>query len=612
MFSIPEQWHANFVFALIAAAALLMASNRVRYDMIAICVVLALILTNVLPVNAALAGFGNSVVILIAGLLVVGEMLDRTGVARFVGNWISQNSSSSTTKMLIMLMLASAILSAVMSSTAVVAIFIPIVLRIAKYSNSSPSKLLLPMSYAALVSGMLTLIATPPNLVVSAGLKSQGFEPLSFFSFTLPGLIVLAGLVLYMVSYGRKWLPESAPSGEEAKSRSVQALWDEYRVEKELTYLRVAIGSPLHGKTIGESELYKQYGIRILDLSQRVRGWRELKAGVSPDIVLHIDDILHVAIPPACIEQVKEELNLVAFHPSQLEEQYRAWEFGAVSVLIHPESKLVGRSITEAHLRDHYGVDVFGIRRNHQVLDDYANQKLQPSDCLLVTGAWARIAQLQKQKHDFVVLEMPLEASDIVPAYQRMPIALLITAFMVLSSVFNWMPLVAAVLISAIAAVVTRCLTAADAYRAIHWQSLVLLAGMLPLADALQRTGGTDIIVDQLVSISSGASPQVLLVWLFFITALLTNILSNTASAVLMTPIAISIATQLGVSPYPMAMTVLFAASAAFMTPIASPIIPLIVEPGKYRFTDFIKLGTPMLVWVFACCYFLIPFFFPW
>ena len=202
MFSIPEQWHANFVFALIAAAALLMASNRVRYDMIAICVVLALILTNVLPVNAALAGFGNSVVILIAGLLVVGEMLDRTGVARFVGNWISQNSSSSTTKMLIMLMLASAILSAVMSSTAVVAIFIPIVLRIAKYSNNSPSKLLLPMSYAALVSGMLTLIATPPNLVVSAGLKSQGFEPLSFFSFTLPGLIVLAGLVLYMVSYG--------------------------------------------------------------------------------------------------------------------------------------------------------------------------------------------------------------------------------------------------------------------------------------------------------------------------------------------------------------------------------------------------------------------------
>ena len=209
MLSIPHAWHAHYVFLVIGLAALLMASNRVRYDMIAIAVVLALMLGGVLSVQASLAGFGNPVVVLIGALLIVGEMLDRTGFARFVGDWIGRHSHSSTNKLLIMLMLASAILSAVMSSTAVVAIFIPIVMRIAKQTGNSASQLLLPMSYAALVSGMLTLIATPPNLVISGELGAQGYEPLRFFTFTLPGVVVLGGLMLYMLLVGRKWLPNN-------------------------------------------------------------------------------------------------------------------------------------------------------------------------------------------------------------------------------------------------------------------------------------------------------------------------------------------------------------------------------------------------------------------
>ncbi len=324
----------------------------------------------------------------------------------------------------------------------------------------------------------------------------------------------------------------------------------------------------------------------MLDLSQRVRGWRELKAGVSPDIVLHSDDVLHVAIPASQLDEAKQANQLFVFHPSQLETQYRSWEFGAVSVLIHPDSKLIGKSIREAQFRERYGLDVFGVRRNRQSIEHFQDLLLQPSDSLLVTGPWARITHLQQQNHDFVVLETPAEASDVVPAFQKMPAALIITTLMVLSSVFNWLPLVASVLLAAIAAIVTRCLNAADAYRAIHWQSLVLLAGMLPLADALQQTGGTGVIVDGLLSIAENASAQTVLVMVFFLTALMTNILSNTASAVLMAPIAISLAQQLGVSPYPLAITVLFAASAAFMTPIASPIVTLIVEPGKARFAN--------------------------
>ena len=612
MFSVPVHLHAQSVFIIIAVAALLMTTNRVRYDLIAVVVILALMMTGILPVNAALSGFGNPVVILIAGLLIVGEMLDRTGVARFVGDWIGEHSQGSQSRLLIMLMLACALLSAVMSSTAVVAIFIPIVMRIARRSHGGAGQLLLPMSYAALVSGMLTLIATPPNLVISGELSNQGFQPLGFFSFSAIGIVVLAGLMLYMVVIGKHLLPKADSTDTTSMRRSIQALWDEYRVDRELIYLQIGPDSPLHGKTIAQSELYKRYGLRVLDLSQRVRGWRELKAGVSPDIVLHSDDVLHVAIPSSQLDEAKQANQLFVFHPSQLETQYRSWEFGAVSVLIHPDSKLIGKSIREAQFRDRYGLDVFGVRRNRQSIEHFQDLLLQPSDSLLVTGPWARITHLQQQNHDFVVLETPAEASDVVPAFQKMPAALIITTLMVLSSVFNWLPLVASVLLAAIAAIVTRCLNAADAYRAIHWQSLVLLAGMLPLADALQQTGGTGVIVDGLLSIAENASAQTVLVMVFFLTALMTNILSNTASAVLMAPIAISLAQQLGVSPYPLAITVLFAASAAFMTPIASPIVTLIVEPGKYRFSDFIRLGSPMLLWVFACCYLLIPIAFPW
>ena len=612
MFSVPVHLHAQSVFIIIAVAALLMTTNRVRYDLIAVVVILALMMTGILPVNAALSGFGNPVVILIAGLLIVGEMLDRTGVARFVGDWIGEHSQGSQSRLLIMLMLACALLSAVMSSTAVVAIFIPIVMRIARRSHGGAGQLLLPMSYAALVSGMLTLIATPPNLVISGELSNQGFQPLGFFSFSAIGIVVLAGLMLYMVVIGKHLLPKADSTDTTSMRRSIQALWDEYRVDRELIYLQIGPDSPLHGKTIAQSELYKRYGLRVLDLSQRVRGWRELKAGVSPDIVLHSDDVLHVAIPSSQLDEAKQANQLFVFHPSQLETQYRSWEFGAVSVLIHPDSKLIGKSIREAQFRDRYGLDVFGVRRNRQSIEHFQDLLLQPSDSLLVTGPWARITHLQQQNHDFVVLETPAEASDVVPAFQKMPAALIITTLMVLSSVFNWLPLVASVLLAAIAAIVTRCLNAADAYRAIHWQSLVLLAGMLPLADALQQTGGTGMIVDGLLGIAENASAQTVLVMVFFLTALMTNILSNTASAVLMAPIAISLAQQLGVSPYPLAITVLFAASAAFMTPIASPIVTLIVEPGKYRFSDFIRLGSPMLLWVFACCYLLIPIAFPW
>jgi di/tricarboxylate transporter len=613
MIQLSDSSQMHFVLALIAIAAALMASNRVRYDMIALIVVLGLMLSGVLTVSQALAGFGNSVVILIAGLLVIGEMLDRTGVARTVGDWILTKGGSSETRLLIMLMISASILGAIMSSTAVVAIFIPIVLRIANKTGRSGSQFLLPMSYAALVSGMLTLIATPPNLVISAELAASGFEPLGFFSFTPIGIVVLIITVLYMVLLGRRWLPNATPTEPHSGyTRTLTELWQDYRVNRETATLRISSNSTLDHCSIADSRLSVDYGIRILAIVRQNRNESEHIAAPAADFMLHSNDLIVVVGETDNIQRLLADKSLTRHLTSSRDEQRLTWELGAVSVLIHPNSRLIGRSLKDAQFRTQYGLDVFGVRRNQHAMTDFEDLTLNPSDSLLVTGPWTRIQRLQAQNHDFVVLETAKESNEIVPAYRRMPMALVILVAMVVVSLFDLMPLVAAVLIATIAAVSSRCLSAEDAYRSIHWNSLVLVAGMLPLADALQLTGGTDLIVQSLLNAVGDSGPHVMLTLLFFITASLTLILSNTASAVLMSPIAISAAQLLEVSPYPLAITVLFAASSAFMTPVASSVVTLVVEPGRYRFMDFLKLGTPLLLMVYLITYVSVPLLFPW
>jgi di/tricarboxylate transporter len=613
MFSIPPSYQAEFISILITLVALLMATNKVRYDLIAIGVVLTLLLTDILTTSQALAGFSNSVVIVIAGLLIIGDMLERTGVAQLVGDWILSQGGKSMLRLTAMIMLASAFLSAIMSSTAVAAIFIPIIIRVARKTMTNPAALLLPMSYAALVSGMLTLIATPPNLVISESLQSAGFQPLGFFSFSLLGLLVLLLTLAFMLLIGRHWLP-SAPISDtsEAYQRPIDALWDEYRVQRQLLYLQVGPHSPLNGQSIGQSKLYEKYGIRVLTLG-RIPGTRSaLIAAPNSSQILHTGDILYVAVQPELLDNAIADFQLTRYQATKLDGQYRAWELGAVTVLIHPNSRLQGKSLREAQFRTHYGVDVFGLKRKKEVIGDIEDTPLAHSDSLLIIGPWRKIKQLQAQNHDFVVLETPQEALEVAPSYQKMPHAFLITAAMVTMALFDWVPLVAAVLLSAVAAVLSRCLTAADAYRAIHWQTLILLGGMLPLADALAVTGVTDNIAQLLFDSFGSSSPEVMLTVLFFVTIVLTNILSNTASAVLMAPLAISAAQLIGVSPYPLAITVVFAASSAFLTPVASPVVTLIVAPGKYRLIDFLKLGTPLVFVVYGVCYWGVPLLFPW
>lgn len=603
---------ATFVFVLIGVAAALMASNRVRFDIVALLVVLALMLSGVLTVGEALSGFGSSVVILVAGLLVVGEMLARTGVARAVGDLILKSGGSNETRLLILIMVGAGILGGVMSSTAVVAIFIPIVLRIAANTNLNASRMLIPMSYAALISGMLTLIATTPNIVVHEELQVAGYDGFGFFSFSLVGVATLAVAIGYILLIGRRLLPgEAEQTSVDQRRRSIKELWEDYHLGQSFHQLRIHDHSPLAGMTIADTQLESGYRVRILGILRRAARGEERIAAPARSTELRAQDVLLVSGKPEDTERLLAEQALTRHPGSQRDRQRWLWELGGAPVLIHPESRLIGKSLREAEFRSQYNVHVLGMRRAKQAVADFKDAKLHSSDSLFVVGPWSCIQKLRSQSHDFVVLELPAEYAEIVPSYRRMPAALAILVGMVLLTIFDVVPLVTAVLLAALAAVFTRCLTMEDAYRAIHWSSLVLIAGMLPLADALTATGGTQLVVDGLLSAVGDSGPYVMLSVIFMLTAALGLVLSNTASAVLVAPIAIYAAGALDVSPYPFAVAVVIAASAAYSTPVSTPVVTLVVDPGRYQFMDFVKVGAPLLLLTYLVTLVVAPLIFP-
>jgi di/tricarboxylate transporter len=605
-------YEAAYVFAVVAVAAILMASNRVRFDIVALLVVLALMLGGVLSIGEALSGFGSPVVVVVACLLVVGEMLARTGVARAVGDIILKRGGGNETRLLILIMLSAVVLGSIMSSTAIVSIFIPIVLRIAAETNLNASRLLLPMSYAALISGMQTLIATAPNIIVHEELKGAGFDGFGFFSFTPVGIAMVVVGIAYILLFGRRLLSRDmhlpVPN---RRSRSIEDLWNDYRLDKFYRQLGIAPDSALIGQSIAASRLESRFAVRILGIVRHTGSGEVRIAAPAPATRMQAGDNLLVIGRQSDIERLATEQSLTNRGKSPRERQRWLWEIGGAAVLIHPQSSLVGKSLRGAEFRSVYGVHVAGLRRKNKPVAEFKDVNLRAADSLFVVGPWSRIQQLQQQAHDFVVTELPSEHDEIVPSYRRMPVALLILATMVSLVLFDVLPLVAAVMMAALAAVFTRCLTMEDAYRAINWSSLVLVAGMLPLADALEQSGGTQLLVDGLKALAGDAGPYAMMSLVFFLTAGLGMVLSNSASAVLVAPIAIYTAGSIGVSPYPLAVAVLIAASAAFSTPVSTPVVTLVVDPGRYTFMDFVKVGVPLVVLTYLVTLLVVPMIFP-
>ncbi|MDE9453679.1 SLC13 family permease [Xenorhabdus bovienii] len=602
-----------WVLTLLLVAIVLFTTNKVRMDVVALLVIISFVLSGTLSLNEATIGFSDPNVLLIAALFVIGEGLVRTGVAYQMGDWLVRVAGSSETKMLALLMLSVAGLGAFMSSTGVVAIFIPVVLSVAARMKTSPGRLMMPLGFAGLISGMMTLVATPPNMVVNSELVREGLRGFDFFSITPIGvLVLLAGIVYMLVT--RRWLGVKTPQKlDERYHRTFRDLIRDYKLTGRARRFAVREGSPLIGRALDELSLRTHYGANVIGI-ERWRKFRRVMVAATGETELHQQDVLLVDMSDSDVN-LREFCSEQRLEPMILRGEYfseQSRDVGMAEVSVIPESELLGKSLRDMKFRTRYGLNVVGIRRSGKaIVDKLVDEPVHLGDTLLVIGDWKLIRALKTKTPDFIVLNLPVEVESAAPAASQAPHALFCLALMVAMMLTNEIPNFVAALIACLLMGKFRCIDMESAYRAIHWPSIILIVGMMPFALALQKTGGIDLIVKGLMDIAGNMGPRVMLLCLFVLCALIGLFISNTATAVLMAPIAIAAAKQMSVSPLPFAMIIGVAASAAFMTPVSSPVNTLILGPGGYRFADFLKLGVPFTLIVMGISVAMIPILFP-
>jgi di/tricarboxylate transporter len=588
----PESWLA---LAILAAAVVAFASNRVRVDAVALAVLIALAVTGLVTTRQALEGFSDPSVLTIAALFVVGQGLVSTGVAVALGDWLARTGKGSETRLTALLMTVVAAIGAFMSSTAIVAIFIPVVLSLASKTGASRARLMMPLSVAALVSGLMTLIATTPNLVVSAALIERGLAPLRFFELTPIGLAMLAVAVVYMTTVGRRLLDRPEPEADRAQV-SVADLLNSYGLSGRFRILRITPDSPLADRTVAEAAVRCRYGVTVVALV-RQSGTRVHVQSALAETVTRPGDLIGVAAESADIDRLVAGEALIE---EPLSDEIRCAgmrELGVAEVMLAPDAPLIGKTLREAEFRKRRGLTVLAMKRKGEAIPgNLIERKLKFGDLILVAGAWPLIAALQEDPQEFVVLRLPPEVHAVVPARARAPYALGVLAAMTVAMAFGLLPNAVVALLAALAMVATGCVPAKGVYDGIGWATLVLIAGMLPLATALQNTGVTAAMATGLTVLLADAGPYAMLSVLFLITAAVGMFVSNTATAVLIAPVAIGTAQSLGVPVHAFAVTVAVASSCAFVTPVSSPVNTLVLEPGRYGFNDFVKVGLPLLV----------------
>lgn len=603
-----------WVLALLVFAIWQFIQNKLRMDIVALLVMAFFSLSGILTVQEVFTGLSDPNVVLIALLFIVGEGLVRTGIAYQVSEWLMRVAGASEVRVLVLLMLSIAGLGSFMSSTGIVAIFIPVVMAICSGMGISPKRLMMPLSVAGLISGMMTLIATPPNLVAHSELVKAGFTGFNFFSFTPVGISVLVLGIGYML-LARRWLDdgESVAPVERRQRSSMPQFIKEYHLEGRAKMAVVTSDSVFIGKTINELNLRSEYGLNIVAI-QRVKRFRNISMSAYGTMTLQEKDILLLdsgveseTFSAYCQQFGLKEIALKGEYFSD-----HAKSVGMAEVSLMPETVSIGKSISELKFRSTYGLSVVGLKRDGEILqDDIIHLPLKMGDVLLVMGVWNQIMQMDKDNKDFFLLNTPEESKQAAPAISQAPHALFSVLTMVVLMITGIVPNVIAALIACLMLGKFRCVDMKSAYESIHWPSLVLIVGMMPFSIALQKTGGVDLVVGMLLEIMQGLGIHFVLIVLFIFTAIISAFISNTATAILVMPIAIAIAKQLNYSAAPFAMIVAISASAAFMTPVSSPVNTMVLAPGGYRFIDFVKVGVPFTILVMLLSVFLVPILFP-
>ena len=607
---------------ILVLSAIFFMIGKIRSDLIALCSLILLVLFDILTPAEALSGFSNSVVIMMVGLFVVGGAIFQTGLAKMVSGKIMRTAGKNQFLLFILVMLVTSFVGAFVSNTGTVALMLPIVVSLANSADMSPSRLLMPLAFASSMGGMLTLIGTPPNLVIQEAIVDAGLEPLSFFSFTPVGLVCIAVGIIVLIPLSKWILSRKKRQAEDEKKShpSMAELLREYQLEQRLFRVQVPADSTYCGKMLQELDISEKYGVGILEIRRKISTRRHFFNNIydhitaGPHTVIQSGDILYLSGDAEHVSRMIGDNALwkldTIYNTSESDKMNQT---GVAEVLLLHNSSLHNVAVRDCGFREKFNINILGIQRNDTYyVHDLRDFRMHSGDALLIQGEWSDIARMSREQNDWVVLGQPIEQVAKVTIDRKAPVAAGIMLLMILAMIFDWVPAVMPVIIAAVLMVFTGCLrNVEDAYRTINWESIVLIAAMMPMSLALEKTGASSGISMALVSGLGEYGPLALLAGIYFTTSLMTMFISNTATAVLLAPIAMQSAVSLGVSPYPYLFAVTVAASMCFASPFSTPPNALVMSAGKYTFMDYVKVGLPLQLVIGIVMIFVLPLLFP-
>ena len=612
--------------------------GRVRADIVALTALAALLVLGILTPAEALAGFSSPIVIMMIGLFVVGGAIMQTGLAKLTGNKLMALSRGNETVTFLLVMLVTSFIGAFVSNTGTVALMMPIIMSLAAGSGMQSSRFLMPLAFAGSLGGMLTLIGTPPNLVIDEVLTEAGFKPLAFFSFFPVGIIVIAIGIIVLMPLSKIFLSKKQNGKKKNNRKSLDDLVDEYQLLDNLhRYIvpskRTAAAidengqmMDIVGKTLKDLSIQKKYGVSIIE----IRNEKKSRLGLVKDVnqnmaksssTIAVHDTLYIMGDEEKIERFAQDYDLRKMKDVKID----FYDLGLTEIVVMPTSNFAGLRIGDANLRKRFGINVLGVKRGgsssegkvgkEYITDNLIATRLHVGDMLLVQGEWTNLAHLTADTTNWVVLDQPEKTADKVLLDYKAPVAAAIMLLMIAMMVFDFIPVapVTAVIIAGLLTVVAGCFRNVEAaYKTINWESIVLIAAMMPMSTALEKTGASALVSQGLVDSLGSMGPTALLAGIYFTTSLMTMFISNTATAVLMAPIALVAAQQVGVSPYSFLFAVTLGASMCFASPFSTPPNALVMKAGGYTFMDYVKVGLPLQIIIGVVMTFVLPLLFPY
>ena len=612
--------------------------GRVRADIVALTALAALLVLGILTPAEALAGFSSPIVIMMIGLFVVGGAIMQTGLAKLTGNKLMALSRGNETITFLLVMLVTSFIGAFVSNTGTVALMMPIIMSIAAGSGMQSSRFLMPLAFAGSLGGMLTLIGTPPNLVIDEVLTEAGFKPLAFFSFFPVGIIVIAIGIIVLMPLSKIFLSKKQNGKKKNNRKSLDDLVDEYQLLDNLhRYIvpskRTAAAidengqmMDIVGKTLKDLSIQKKYGVSIIE----IRNEKKSRLGLVKDVnqnmaksssTIAVHDTLYIMGDEEKIERFAQDYDLRKMKDVKID----FYDLGLTEIVVMPTSNFAGLRIGDANLRKRFGINVLGVKRGgsssdgkvgkEYITDNLIATRLHVGDMLLVQGEWTNLAHLTADTTNWVVLDQPEKTADKVLLDYKAPVAAAIMLLMIAMMVFDFIPVapVTAVIIAGLLTVFAGCFRNVEAaYKTINWESIVLIAAMMPMSTALEKTGASALVSQGLVDSLGSMGPTALLAGIYFTTSLMTMFISNTATAVLMAPIALVAAQQVGVSPYSFLFAVTLGASMCFASPFSTPPNALVMKAGGYTFMDYVKVGLPLQIIIGVVMTFVLPLLFPY